>query len=131
MQYIPMKMERFGEALQSVRAFPHLDKQAFIDLQSIMLDERVAVSDYRTDQNYVGETVGRREIFHFISPKPEDVASLMQGLIDFLANSDGIDPVVVAAVASFGFVFILNSSVIPFQQAGKEEEVLKTEIFLI
>jgi hypothetical protein len=26
---------------------------------------------------------------------------------------------------------ILNSSVIPFQQAGKEEEVLKTEIFLI
>jgi len=25
----------------------------------------------------------------------------------------------------------LNSSVIPFQQAGKEEEVLKTEIFLI
>jgi hypothetical protein len=28
-------------------------------------------------------------------------------------------------------LIILNSSVIPFQQAGKEEEVLKTEIFLI
>jgi len=100
------KMERFGEALQSVRKFPHLDKQAFIDLQSIMLDERFAASEYRDDQNYVGETVGRREIFHFISPKPEDVSSLMQGLIDFLANSDDVDPVVVAAVASFGFVFI-------------------------
>jgi len=100
------KMERFGEALQSVRMFPHLDKQAFIDLQSIMLDERVAASGYRTDQNYVGETVGRREIFHFISPKPEDVASLMQGLIDFLANNDDTDPVVVAAVSAFGFVFI-------------------------
>lgn len=100
------KMERFGEALQSVRKFPHLDKQAFIDLQFIMLDERFAASDYRTDQNYVGETLGRREIFHYISPKPEDVPGLMRGLIDFLANSDDIDPVVVAAVASFGFVFI-------------------------
>jgi Fic family protein len=100
------KMERFGEALQSVRKFPHLDKQALIDLQSIMLDERFAASEYRDDQNYVGETVGRREIFHFISPKPENVKLLMQGLIDFLANSDDVDPVVVAAVASFGFVFI-------------------------
>lgn len=100
------KMERFGAALQSVRKFPHLDKQTLIDLQFIMLDERFAASDYRTDQNYVGETVGRREIFHFISPKPENVPSLMQGLIDFLANSDDVDPVVVAAVASFGFVFI-------------------------
>jgi len=100
------KMERFGEALQSVRKFPHLDKQALIDLQTIMLDERFAASEYRSDQNYVGETVGRREIFHFISPKPEDVEPLMQGLIDLLANSDDVDPVVVAAVASFGFVFI-------------------------
>ncbi len=100
------KMERFGELLQSVRQFPHLDKQALIDLQSIMLNERVAASEYRDDQNYVGETVGRREIFHYISPKPEDIESLMQGLIDFLSNSDDVDPVVVAAVASFGFVFI-------------------------
>jgi len=100
------KMERFGEALQSARKFPHLDKQALIDLQFIMLDERFAASEYRNDQNYVGETLGRREIFHFISPKPENVSLLMQGLIDFLANSDDVDPVVVAAVASFGFVFI-------------------------
>jgi len=100
------KMERFGEALQSVRKFPHLDKQALIDLQSIMLDERFAATEYRSDQNYVGETVGRREIFHFISPKPDDVPTLMEGLISFLANSKDVDPVVVAAVASFGFVFI-------------------------
>jgi len=100
------KMERFGEALQSVRKFPHLDKQALIDLQSIMLDERFAASDYRNDQNYVGETVGRREIYHYISPRPEDVPTLMQGLISFLADSGDIDPVVVAAIASFGFVFI-------------------------
>jgi len=100
------KIERFGEALQSVRKFPHLDKQALIDLQSIMLDGRFASSEYRSDQNYVGETVGQHEIFHYIPPKPEDVSLLMQGLIGFLANSSEVDPVVVAAVASFGFVFI-------------------------
>jgi len=100
------KMERFGEALQSVRKFPHLDKQVLIDLQSIMLDERFATTEYRSDQNYVGETLGRREIFHFISPRLENVPALMEGLISFLANSDDVDPVVVAAVASFGFVFI-------------------------
>lgn len=102
----PSRMERFGAALQQVCKFPRLDKQALIDLQAIMLDERFAASDYRTEQNYVGETVGRREIFHFIAPKPRDVPGLMQGLLDFLANSEDLDPVVVAAVASFGFVFI-------------------------
>ncbi len=100
------KMERFVDALQQVRKFPLLDKQALIDLQAIMLDGRFAASDYRTQQNYVGETLGHREIFHFITPRPRDVPRLMQGLLDFLADSDDVDPVVVAAVASFGFVFI-------------------------
>jgi len=100
------KLERFGEALQSVRRIPHLDKRALIDLQAIMLGRRFAATDYRRDQNYVGETVGHHEVFHFISPKPEDVPSLMQGLFELLANSDDVDPVIVAAVASFGFVLI-------------------------
>ncbi len=100
------KMERFGRALQSVQSYPVLDKQALLDLQSIVLDEKVAATDYRTGQNYVGETLGRREIVHFISPKPEDVPSLMAGLLEFCRGSEVIDPVVAAAVASFGFVFI-------------------------
>jgi hypothetical protein len=100
------KMERFGQALQSVHSYPLLDKQALLDLQSIVLDEKTAATDYRTDQNYVGETLGRREVVHFISPRPEDVPAMMDGLLAFCAGSDDIDPVVAAAVASFGFVFI-------------------------
>lgn len=99
------KMERFGRALQSVQSYPVLDKQAFLDLQSIVLDTKAAV-DYRTEQNYVGETLGRREIVHFISPKPADVPSMMDGLLEFCRGSGQIDPVVAAAVAAFGFVFI-------------------------
>jgi len=99
------KMERFGRALQSVQSYPVLDKQAFLDLQSLILDTKAAV-DYRTEQNYVGETLGRREIVHFISPKPADVSSMMNGLLEFCRGSGQIDPVVAAAVAAFGFVFI-------------------------
>lgn len=100
------KMERFGSALQGVKKRPTLNKQTFIDLQFMMLDERFASEDYRHEQNYVGETVGRRKIYHFISPKPEDVAKLMDGLLHLLAQGKGIDPVVLAAIMSFGFVFI-------------------------
>lgn len=100
------KIERFGRALQSVQSYPVLDKQALLDLQSIVLDEKVAAYDYRTEQNYVGETLGRREVVHFVSPKPEDVPSLMAGWLEFCHGSVEIDPVVAAAVASFGFVFI-------------------------
>ena len=100
------KMERFGQALQSVQSYPVLDKQTLLDLQSIVLDEKAAASDYRREQNYVGETLGRREIVHFISPRPEDVPAMMDGLLEFCADCAEIDPVVAAAVASFGFVFI-------------------------
>ncbi|MDX8396455.1 MAG: Fic family protein [Mariprofundaceae bacterium] len=100
------KMERFGSALQGVRKLPTLDKQAFIDLQFIMIDERFASEDYRDEQNYVGETVGRREIYHFISPKHEDVPQLMDGLLHLLELGKDIDPIVLAAMVSFGFVFI-------------------------
>lgn len=100
------RMERFGRALQSVRSYPVLNKQALVDQQGIMLDPKAAATDYRSEQSYVGETLGRREVIHFVSPKPEDLPGLMAGLLSFLENAADMDPVVVAAVASFGFVFI-------------------------
>ena len=100
------KVERFGYALQSVQRYPALDKQALLELQSIILDEKTAATSYRTEQNYVGETLGQREIMHFISPKPDDVPSMMAGLLEFCRDSGEIDPIITAAVASFGFVFI-------------------------
>ena len=98
------KMERFGQALQSVQSYPVLNKQALLDLQNIVLDEKAAAADYRNEQNYVGGTLGRREIVHFISPRPEDVPAMMDGLFEFCADCAGIDPVVAAALASFGSI---------------------------
>ena len=66
-------------------------------------------SDYRKGQNYVGESVAwQREKVHFACPKPEDLGSLMAGLISAHARmgEGGIPPVVHATAVAYGFVFL-------------------------
>ncbi len=98
------KVERFGKALRHAGKWPSLDKGAYIELQKIMLTN--PGEDYRTTQNYVGETIGMNEYVHLVPPKPEDVPALMEGLQAFIEKSTNLNPIMVAAVAAFGFVFI-------------------------
>lgn len=102
------KAERFVSALKDAYRFNVSSKQALIDLQSQIVDERYAAKDWRDFQNFVGETVsGYREKIHFICPRPEDVPSLMEGwmALDRRLEKD-VDPVVSAALVAFSFVFI-------------------------
>ena len=46
------------------------------------------------------------EFVHLVPPKPDDVPALMEGLQAFIDESTDLDPIIVAAVAAFGFVFI-------------------------
>lgn len=102
------RAERFVAALKAASAFIP-SKQSLIRLQGEIVDPRYAAEDWRTFQNFVGETVGGyREEVHFICPRPQDVPQLMDGWISMterLVNS-GVDPVIAAAVSSFAFVFI-------------------------
>ena len=41
-----------------------------------------------------------------VPPRPDDVPALMEGLQAFIEESADLNPVIVAAVAAFGFVFI-------------------------
>ena len=105
----PQRQERFVAALVNAAKLDLSDKAALISLQNKIVDPRYAAKDWRDFQNYVGETAGNfREIVHLICPKPEDVPSLMQSLsgLGKQVLSDSIDPVVSAALVSFGFVFI-------------------------
>jgi Fic family protein len=100
---------RFVAALGRADHFDTGDKQAFVDLQNSIVDPRYAQKDWRTIQNYVGQTASNyTEIVHFICPKPGDVASLMNGWMRAVARiEDGaVDPICVATVTGFGFVFI-------------------------
>ena len=98
------KVERFGKALRHAGKWLSLDNSVYLELQKIMLAK--PAEDYRTIQNYVGETIGMNEFVHLVPPKPDDVPALMEGLQAFIDESTDLDPIMVAAVAAFGFVFI-------------------------
>jgi hypothetical protein len=103
------RTERFVALLRGLPKVPRLDKQRLVDLQEQTVDPRFASADYRVDQVYVGEQIDiARQKIHYIAPRPEDVPAMMDGLLALLAKvrGSGVDPVVSAAVASFGFVFI-------------------------
>jgi Fic family protein len=100
---------RFVAALGHADNFDTGNKQAFVELQNSIVDSRYAQKDWRTIQNYVGQTASNfSEIVHFICPKPEDIAGLMDGWMRMVARIEdgGVDPICAATLAGFGFVFI-------------------------
>lgn len=103
------RTERFTAMLQLAEKEDFCEKSRLIYLQNRIVDPRFQESDYRKVQNYVGESVAwQREIVHFASPKPEDLESLMGGLIAAHSRmgEGGVPPVIHAAAAAYGFVFL-------------------------
>jgi hypothetical protein len=85
------------------------EKERLIELQNRIVDPRFKDSDFRVSQNYVGQTVAyQKEIIHLICPKPDDLQSLMEGLIDShkRMKAGNVSPVIHAAAISYGFVFL-------------------------
>lgn len=103
------RAEQFISLLKQAEKKSFLSKKDFVELQNAIVEPRFKAVDYRDFQNYVGESYGfGQEKVHFICPKPEDVEALMSGLIEVarvLKKAD-FDPVLMAAIISFGFVFI-------------------------
>ena len=77
-----------------------------IQLQNRIVDERFRDSDYRTSQNYVGETVAWHKEIHFACPKPENPPALMEGLMRLTSYGRGTRVVIHAAAVAYGFVFL-------------------------
>jgi len=103
------KIAKFVALLQQDYSESELSKRFLLMIQKEIVDPRFKLEDYRNFQNYVGEEPQLGEMLvHFIAPKPEDLPCLMQGLIDCFLRmlSSKLDPVVVAAILSFGFVYM-------------------------
>ena len=84
-------------------------KEKLILLQNRIVDTRFADEDYRTNQNYVGETVAfGKEKIHFVTPKPEDLSDLMESLITTheRMSAGNLHAIVHAATLSYSFVFL-------------------------
>ncbi|MFZ0448676.1 MAG: Fic family protein [Desulfatiglandaceae bacterium] len=103
------RTERFVALLQTAEQEDFCRKPQLIEVQNRMADARFRDSDYRSSQNYVGETVAwQRERIHFACPKPEDLGDLMDGLTAAheRMNTGGVSAVIQAAAISYGFVFL-------------------------
>jgi len=103
------RTERFVGILEMARQDDFCQKARLIEVQNRIVDARFRDTDYRSSQNYVGETVvWQQEKIHFVSPKPEDVTDLMAGLIDAhqRMQGHGVPAVIHAAAVAYGFVFL-------------------------
>jgi len=110
------RSERFVALLQLAEEEDFCDKARLIELQNRIVDPRFRVPDYRSTQNYVGETVAwQRERIHFVSPKPEDLADLMAGLIASHRRMEAgaVSAPIQAAAIAYGLVFLH-----PFEDAN-------------
>jgi hypothetical protein len=103
------RTERFVALLQMAEQEDFCRKKQLIEVQNRIVDARFRDSGYRLSQNYVGETVAwQKEKIHFVCPKPEDLADLMEGLMAAHARMDAgsVSAVVHAATIAYGFVFL-------------------------
>ena len=103
------RTERFVALLQTAEQEDFCRKPRLIEVQNRIVDARFRDSDYRSNQNYVGETVAwQKERIHFACPKPEDLADLMDGLTAAheRMNTGGLSVVIQAAAIAYGFVFL-------------------------
>ena len=103
------RMDAFVAILRSMSDMP-LTKETLIAVQNSVVDERYRQTGWRSDQVYVGETLAPgMEKVHYIAPKPDAIASSMDGflrcMVQWMAAKE-YDPVVAAAVLGFAFVFL-------------------------
>ena len=103
------RTERFIGLLELAEHQDFCEKNLLIDLQNRIVDPRFKNIDYRTSQNYVGQTVSfQKEIIHYVSPKPDELPELMNGLLSShkKIKKGNVSAVVHAAVVAYGFVFL-------------------------
>jgi Fic/DOC family len=103
------RIQRWGRAIGEAGRAP-LDENELLRLQRIVIgDERFVKLGLRQEGGFVGEhdRDTQRPIPDHIGARPEDLACLIQGLIDFDHTAENeLEPVIAAAVLAFGFVYI-------------------------
>jgi len=104
-----IRTERFIAMLQLAEKEDFCVKEYLIELQNRIVDPRFKETGFRKIQNYVGESMAwQREKVHFACPKPEDLDSLMKGLMNahIRMENGSVPSVIHAAAIAYGFVFL-------------------------
>ena len=103
------RTEKFIGLLEMAEHRDFCEKPLLIDVQNRIVDPRFRDTDYRTNQNYVGQTISyQKQLVHYVSPKPNDLLTLMDGLFTChrIMKEGAVPAITHAAAISYGFVFI-------------------------
>ena len=121
----PNRAQRFADLLRQAEVDEALTAEKLVELQNAVIDPRFHEFHWRSVQNWIGDDLGYRQKVDLVPARPDDLPELMVGLL-FTANrartagwleaqaqSRGsqepkapLDPIVLAAMVAFGFVFI-------------------------
>jgi hypothetical protein len=103
------RIQRWGRAIGEAGLRP-LDLEELLRLQQIVIgDARFVRLGLRTDGGFVGEhdRDSRMPLPDHISARPDDLSSLVGGMIAFDQGAGGVlDAVIAATILAFGFVYI-------------------------
>lgn len=103
------RTEKFIGLLELAEHQDFCAKAQLIDVQNRIVDPRFQDTDYRSKQNYIGQSLSyQKQLVHYICPSPEDLPALMDGLFSAhrIMLDGGLPAVIHAAVVSYGFVFM-------------------------
>ena len=106
----PNRGLRWGQAIGEAGQ-RNLAVDELVRLQELVIgDSRFVELGLRTEGGWVGERDRRTRnpIPEHINARPDDLAELMRGVVEYgrMAEETSVDPVVSAAALSFGFVYI-------------------------
>ena len=104
------RIQRWGQAIGEAGQRP-LTIEEFLRLQRIVIgDARFVHFGWRGEGGFVGgrDRETNAPIPDHVSARPEDIASLIGGLVEYANRNEtsGLDPIAAAAAVAFGFVFI-------------------------
>lgn len=104
----PDKARAFVELLRHAHAPRALTEDYLVQLQVAMVANRYDhAAAFRHQQNWLSDGAAGVLGVSYVPPPPEQVPALMQSLMAFANDKTrAVDPLVLASVLSFGFVFI-------------------------
>ena len=106
----PNRARQFIRLLRRAEREDYVSREGFRAVLRAILPDGVSdrALSVRTHQNFVGQSTFAGEIVDLVSARPQDLPTLMEGLIAShrQLEAERIAPVVHAAVVSFGLVFI-------------------------
>jgi hypothetical protein len=98
------KEERFVQLLRRAGERERVSEDWLVALQNITVrDVYSQEASYRGQQNWLEDS---NERITFLPPAPPDMRRAMAGWESFVNSGRGVDPLVKAACASFGFVYL-------------------------